>query len=411
MNDNIQPLTRRSWRVWCFLAAQPLVLATLAAVAVSGSREFDRAWQVPPLREEPLRIRPLYNCPDVVSDEQLRKALLKMRPRLSGPQTLLADVDHALRFWGPDAKFDDPQFVSGADLRGLLTDSRRFAELYGTQEPSALYDTPFGVCCRVKEGIATTSHTDHTLACLAEAGTPLSFPLFTARPTTYRAMIEQALHDFNPCQIEYEWSAKTFALFLPPTTHWPSVEGQTLSFDLLADRIMREELPSGVCYGTHRLFTLMAYLRLDEEQRILSPAMRARIEQFLKDANKRLVANQHPNGFWNGDWPFAPPTSSEPTRTSGDHLYFRIIVTGHALEYWALAPKQLQPPRKTVVAGANWILRTLETLSDEELRKNYSFLTHAVRALSLWRGREPFEALRALSGVAGADAAQASAGK
>jgi hypothetical protein len=79
-------------------------------------------------------------------------------------------------------------------------------------------------------------------------------------------------------------------------------------------------------------------------------------------------------------------------------LHFRIIVTGHALEYWAIAPKSLQPPRKTVVAGAGWILRTLETLPDDELRKDFSFLTHAVRALALWRGHEPFEAWKTLAG-------------
>jgi len=54
----------------------------------------------------------------------------------------------------------------------------------------------------------------------------------------------------------------------------------------------------------------MAYLRLDEQQQILSPGMRSRIEQFLKNANKRLVAHQHQDGFWNADWYFAPPTSS-----------------------------------------------------------------------------------------------------
>jgi len=402
MNDTNQGQFKRSPRVAWFLAAQPLVLASLACAAVWGSREFQRDWQIPPLREQPLAIRPLYNCPDVVSDEQLRQALLKLRPRLAGSKTLLADIDHALRCWGPDARFDDPQFASGADLRELLTDSREFAELYGSQERPALFDTPFGVCCRVKEGISTTSHTDHTLACLAEVGTPLSFPVFTTRPTTYRAMVEQALHDFNLSQIEYEWSAKTFALFLPPATRWQSAEGQTLSFDLLADRIMREELPRGVCYGTHRLYGLVAYLRLDDKLHILSPGMRERIGQFLKDANMRLVANQHTGGFWNGDWPFAPPAGSEPTPAVGDELHARIIVTGHVLEYWAMAPKKLQPPRKVVVASANWIVRTIETLPDKELRKNFSFLSHAVRALSLWRGFEPFEALQSL-GCSAAD--------
>ncbi len=402
MNSTPPSPAKRSWAVWLFLAGQPLVLAVVTYTAISGSREFQQAWQVPPMQEHPLSIRPLQDCPDVVSDEQLHRALLRLRPRLAGKNTLLADVDHALRCWGPHAKFDDSEFASGADLRALLTDTRRFAELYGPDQPSAMYDTPFGVCCRVKEGIASTSHTDHTLACLAEVGTPLSFPIFTpSRETDYRAMIEQSLHDFDLGQIEYEWSAKTFALFLPPTTRWHSTEGQTLSFDLLADRVMRERLPRGVCYGMHRLYGLMAYLRLDEQTPILSPGMRERIRRFLKDANRRLVANQHADGFWNGDWPFAPPATSEPTKRPGDQLYFRIVVTGHALEYWALAPKELQPKRSVVVATANWIVRTIDTVSEEELRANFSFLSHAVRGLALWRGKEPFEALQTLTELAG----------
>ena len=404
MNSTPPSPSKRRWAVWLFLAGQPLVLAVFAYAAISGSREFQRAWRVPPMQENPLSFGPLYDCPDVVSDEQLRRALLRLRPRLAGKNTLLADVDHALRCWGSEAQFDDPEFVSGADLRALLTDTRRFDELYENEQPSAIYDTPYGVCCRVKEGIASTSHTDHTLACLAEVGTPLSFPVFTpTRQTNYRAMIEQSLHDFNLSQIEYEWSSKTFALFLPPATRWQSTEGQTLSFDLLADRIMRERLPRGVCYGMHRLYGLMAYLRLDEQTPILSPGMRDRISRFLKDANRRLAANQHADGFWNGDWPFAPPASSEPTKKAGDQLHFRIVVTGHALEYWALAPKELQPKRAVVVAAANWIVRTIDTVSEDELRANFSFLSHAVRGLALWRGKEPFEALQSLSKTAAGD--------
>lgn len=384
--------------LWLFVVGQTLILMLFAVVARLASREFDRTWKVPPLQDKPWHVGPLYDYPDVVSNDDLRRALLRLRPRLAGPKTLLADVDHALRCWGPDATFADPEFVSGADLRALLTDTRRFAELYGPQQTPAMYDTPFGVCCRVKEGIATTSHADHTLACLAEVGTPLSHPIVTpTRQTTLRALVEQSLHDFHPGQIEYEWSAKTFSLFVPPSTRWPSTESQTLSFDLLADRMMREPLPRGVCYGMHRLYGLMVYLRVDEQTPILSPGMRNQVVRFLKDANRRLAANQHPDGFWNGDWPFAPAASREPTKAVGDQLYFRIVVTGHALEYWALAPQELQPRRAVLVAAANWIVHTIDTISEQQLRANFSFLSHAVRALALYRGREPYEALRWLT--------------
>ncbi len=390
---------RGGW--FLFWAAQALIGTLFAYAAVSGGREFRQAWAPPPLREDPLRITPLYDRPDLVSDDQLHRALLRLRPRLNGPQTLLADIDHALRCWGADARFADPEFASGSQLRAVLTDTRSFAKLYGPNEPPALYDTPFGVCCRVKQGIATTSHTDHTLACLAEVGTPLSYPIVTAtRQTTFRALLEQAVHDFYPNQDEYEWSTKTFSLYVPPTTRWPSAEGQMLSFDLLASRIMREPLPQGVCYAMHRLYGLAAYLRLDEQIPILSPPMRDQVIEFLRDANRRLVANQHPDGFWNGDWPFAPPASVEPTGKRGDQFAFRIIVTGHALEYWGIAPQYLLPKRATLAGAAAWIVRTVDSVSDDELRKNYSFLSHAVRALALWRGKEPFEALQALEKTA-----------
>jgi hypothetical protein len=67
------------------------------------------------------------------------------------------------------------------------------------------------------------------------------------------------------------------------------------------------------------------------------------------------------------------------------------------LEYWALAPQELQPRRAVLVAAANWIVHTIDTISEQQLRANFSFLSHAVRALALYRGREPYEALRWLT--------------
>ena len=81
MSNTTHSQSKRSCGVWLFLAGQPLVLALFAYAAVSGSREFHRVWHVPPLNEKPLSIRPLNDCPDVVSDEQLRRVLLRLRPR------------------------------------------------------------------------------------------------------------------------------------------------------------------------------------------------------------------------------------------------------------------------------------------------------------------------------------------
>ena len=62
-----------------------------------------------------------------------------------------------------------------------------------------LSDEETGVGTRVQEGITTSSHVDHTVACLAEAGTPLSFPVYTpTRQTTYREMVEHTIRTVDP---------------------------------------------------------------------------------------------------------------------------------------------------------------------------------------------------------------------
>jgi len=81
--------------------------------------------------------------------------------------------------------------------------------------------------------------------------------------------------------------------------------------------------------------------------------------------------------------------------TAGGVRRHRIIATGHALEWWSLAPEELLPPRETVVRAVRWVVGTVDELSEEEIQANISFLSHAGRALSQWRGREPAEVLQA----------------
>ena len=123
-----------------------------------------------------------------------------------------------------------------------------------------MVDRANGVEFVVGAGKTKNSHVDHTMACLAEVGTPLSFPVVTAeRELTYRSILEFSLIEFSLNQLEYEWSALTFALFINaegPDSSWRTSEGQLISFDVLARRIMRQEQPQGVCFGNHRLHGL-----------------------------------------------------------------------------------------------------------------------------------------------------------
>jgi hypothetical protein len=349
---------------------------------------------MPPLRDRPLSIAPLHDYEVVISDEQLHRILMRLRPRLEGDRTLIPNVDHAFRLWGSEADFGDPRFISGREMLWILTDHRRFQQLYGPEQPSLLISEDTGVRYRLQEGVATCSHPDHTAACLAESGLPLDFPIVTpAGETTYRAVIEQSLRDFRFNQVEYEWSVKLFAMFLPPATQWQTETGQQLSFDRLADRVMREPLRRGVCFGQHRLYGLVALLRIDQQTPILSPATRERIADFLTNATRVLVQHQHPDGFWNDRWTVSVPESWEPTERDGDSLGDRILVTGHVLEWWAMAPAEYHPPRATLVSAGQWLVRTLDSISDEHLQQNYAYSSHAGLALAAWRNRRPYEVI------------------
>ncbi|MCE9607107.1 MAG: hypothetical protein K8U03_19660 [Planctomycetia bacterium] len=375
-----------------FLLIQLAILSVGTAWGATRWKQQSLERAMPLLRSEPITVRPIFDYPVVVSDEQLRNSLLKLRPKKQGAKTKLNHVDHALRFWTAQAKFKDPAYFSGEELRGILTDNRKFVDLYGPKQPPLLIDAPYGVKVRLQEGNATASHADHTVAGLSEVGTPLNFPVITPnRRTSYRAMVDEALHDFSLNQVEYEWSALTMIAFLPPVKSWTTTEGQRISFDDLAARIMREEQPRGVCFGNHRLYTLTMFLRVDDEHHVLSPETRIRAIAYLMSQTATLVQHQHSDGYWDGKWPLRPAAGDGKDSATGDSVTDRILATGHALEWWAMAPIECHPPREVLVKAGQWMVRTIENLTPEQADTYYTFLTHAGRSLALWRGKLPNE--------------------
>jgi len=383
---------RRIPRVFLLTQAILLVVATAWAyhrVARTAARQA-----LPALRQHPLDVAPLYDEPTVISDEQLSRVLHKLVLRDRGPRTKINHVDHALRLWGPEAVFDQPGTISGHAMQRLLLDHRAFAKRYGDKTPPLLIDDARGPRMRVQQGLATSSHYDHTIACLAEAGTPLDFPVFTSRrETTFRTLVERSLRKFRLNQVEYEWSALTYALYLPPATSWTNEEGQRITFDILARRIMREPLTRGVCLANHRMHALVVLLRVDEQSRILSPETRREITGFLSGVTARLVAAQSVEGYWDLNWAEPSKPRDADRRPTDSARGDRILATGHPLEWWALAPREVLPPRPVLVAAGQWLSRTIDELSPDEVNAYYTYLSHAGRALALWRGKRPADVL------------------
>ncbi len=387
--------SHKSYHLIGFVALQAVVLIAGIGIAWASFSETKQRRVLPALREEPRTVEPLYDYPWVVDDERLHGVLHKLRPRLRGPEPKINHVDHALRFWGVDATFADPQCLSGRELRDMLVNHDRFIEAWGPEAKPLLIPGSQGVAVRTKEGSPTASHVDHTIAGLAEAGLPIDFPVrLPTAEATVRDILEHSLRSFDLNQVEYEWSALAYALYLKSADPWFASAGQEITFDRLADRIMRQRLRLGVCFGNHRLHTLVVLLRVDEQHPILSPECREKILRHLKRATATLVASQRDEGCWDERWAQKPtdaPTSSTDTSAGDqlDPLSRRLLATGHALEWWALAPKETHPPRDVLVRAGHWLSRTIVDMDDEAIKKNYTFLTHAGRSLALWRGHFP----------------------
>lgn len=396
--------TRRNGLTFAFFALQVGLLGCLAAWGVRRYESFRLdPTALPAFRNQPIQVRPTHDEPAIISDAQLERILWKLRPQLRAPQSKINYIDHALRMWGPEAQFDDPECLSGLEMLETLLDDRAFRRRGWSDETKPLLIAEDnGVAVRTQEGVATSSHVDHTLAGLGEIGVPLDYPVVTSTgETEVAALLEHALRDFRLNQIEYEWSALAFAEYLDRPTQWISREGQQINFDRIARRMMRQRLVQGVCRGNHRVHSLVMMLRIDEIQPLLSAEGRKEVTEYLQDLTRRLVASQHADGYWEKDWPgveWDGPPSSEPSKLGVQTD--RILVTGHVMEWWALAPDELLPPLEVRVKAGQWLVRTIDGLTPGELKASYTFLTHAGRALALWRGRLPAEVV---SGAPGAE--------
>lgn len=335
-------------------------------------------------RQKPLVIKPLYDDPEVVSDEELAAVLIQVQPQFSPDNLRPNHVEHALRTWHVDAEFQDPSVMSGTDMRDLLLDHGRFLLSWGPDVAPLLEDRPTGVYVRWGHDRGASVHHDHTLACLSEAGVPLDQPVRSpGRPNgTMKQMIEQAIYDFDLDERETEWSAMGFGLWLAPQKEWVNGKRRKLNFDMIARRQMRGHKTYGVCGGTHRVYSLMSLVRLDDEFDILSDEVHDEAMKYLGSVRDILMVTQFEDGHWPYNWPDGEAALESPEDYDA---YKDVIATGHHLEWLAIAPKELHPPHDQILKAADWIIKNTTSKTKKEILKNYTFYSHVGNALALWR--------------------------
>lgn len=363
--------------------------AEALATAVTG-----RAPDVvaPVERALPLTVKPLYDDPSLVSDDELAAVLARLRPIFPRREMKPNHIEHALRLWGVDATFNDPEALSGAKMRDFLCDHATFLLSFQGDDPvePLLIDRPQGIAVRYDRERGGSVHHDHWLASLTEAGVRIDQPVFgpSCRNSTIADVLQESLRDFRVDEPEVEWSAMAFGLWLPPVREWRDAEGRLVSFDLIAKRLMRGHKRFGTCTGTHRVYSLMLLVRLDDEYAILSPEVRAAALAHLGEVRDLIIASQYDAGYWHGNWSLGERAKNAAT---DEPEFRRVIATGHHLEWLAIAPPDLHPPRETLRRAARWLIDETISVPQDVLLEQYTFYSHVGNALALWRGTRPAE--------------------
>lgn len=338
-------------------------------------------------RETPLRITPLYNDPEVVSDAELAAVLKKVQPKFTLNKLKPNFVEHALRTWHVDATFQDPKVMSGEEMKNYLCDHGRYLAAWN-DSPPLLVEKPAGMSIRWDNDDSSGSvHHDHWLASLTEAGVRLDEPVYgPRRQMTIKEVLEEAHRDLLLDERETEWSALALGLWLTPNRTWTATDGRALSFDILAQRLMRGDLRFGVCSGTHRVYSLMVLWRLDQEHDILSDEVEAAVWKHLEKVRDAISVSQFENGRWPSNWSEGKAAVEHPLE---EENYRSVIATGHHLEWLAIAPKELHPPREMILRAADWLIADMRDKSVSDIQQKYTFYSHVGNALSLWRGTRP----------------------
>ena len=349
----------------------------------------------------PIRIESLYDRPEWISDADLVAVLKQVRPRMGTGEFKPNHVEHALRTWGAKINFGDPEILSGPDMVSYLTDAIVFQKKWGklwtdNKVRPLLADRPAGISVNYGTIQGESVHHDHALACLTEAGVALDTPVYGPRRRlgiTLNDMLQEALRDFRLDEKETEWTALAFGLWISPETHeWVGSDGRTYSFDLIAQRLMRGLPELGVCHGTHRIYSLMVLIRLDDNYGdVLSDPIRAEAMAYLERVRDAISQSQFPDGHWPSNW---PEGAKALTNLKPDEMKEKIIATGHHLEWLAIAPRELHPPDELIQKAMRWSIDTTIAQTPEEIRARYTFLSHIGNALALWRGSHPAEFLQ-----------------
>jgi len=364
-----------------------LAVSALCSLAVVGGCGSEGPGVEP--FNAPVKLRPSCDIEPlaVLADHELRRLVQRLDPATH--RLTLSGVLHAWRLWSaaadlglasslPHVQLPDAGEVSIDEL--ILGTGQSYRALHFQR-------TPYGIRVAPKS-FRTPSyfdayHRDELLCVLAEAGVPLTRPIWTSfGKYRVRNLLDDCIAQFSLTG-ELPWSAVALTSYLPRQQRgWRNKFGEFYDFDLLALALLRTELGEGPCQGTHVCYALACMANVHSQSPILSQATIGRVQRRIDGLRELLWCAQHADGAWRLGWETGT-ASRPPDRHAPLTWGASIAVTAHHLEWLALAGCDSKG-RDAVTAGLKFLVTALEVASADELSRNYNAYTHAARAILLW---------------------------
>ncbi len=313
---------------------------------------------------------------DEAFDRQVEYALQSVRAIRVGSDSPPWVMMHALLAFGPDFAIVDVKrnrpvgvldWICGPGSSaffqvaqgGSLTELRRPVALWGHSE----------------------CHADQWLYVLSTHPVPLLRTILLPEGSfTLRDLLETGKRRCaSECTETSAWTVPAFCRYVPRKARWQNERGEKVTMTGLAtDFLQREDWRTGPCRGTHHLYALASL----QAAGILKGDAAARLDQTLKEALRLLQRNQNSDGTWMCNW--------QTERDKPQNVFDTIHITGHHLEWIALAATQVQLNEKWLRDAVHGLVTAVEGVNEVEVRKMmatrpeiYGSLCHAVRALHL----------------------------
>lgn len=351
-----------------------------------------------PIRSAPLQIAAHDSHSLDVNFTDLAAVLDRARPRRQERPMEIQEILHGLRLWGSD--FQSDGCCSSQEMLRILLDTHAYRVYFHAtatapallrRKQLAVTTERQGFETRVRGGktaIGTAPHFGKFFQVMAEVGlSSRKRVVVDGHDFQLGDGIRVMLADFTLAD-EVEFAAIASAQWLPPTSEWQNRHGQVLSFNSIAQRLVKQET-DGACSNIHRLYALAVLLRVNSQYHILSDECQGEVEGALAKASDLLNGSLGPNGLWNMAWADPSIFGRRLLVTPKDE----ILVTGHHLEWIALVPERLRPKKELVKLATASLAATLANTDPALLTYCYGPVTHAARALCLLAGVSPTEFL------------------